>query len=150
MFPTTDLQHLALGAHTEDLRRRAATLGAGGSRQRGRRTGAADLADRRITIRAGRPDDACALVRLAELDCAELPPEPLLVAEIDGVLRAALSRRSGAAIADPFQPTAAAVELLRIRAAQLAGSSRSRSRRLFMRLVTPLSATNRRAAKEAA
>jgi hypothetical protein len=150
MFPTTDLQRLALGAHTDDLRRRAATLGAHRSRQHVGRTGAADLADRRITIRAGRPDDACALVRLAELDSAELPPGPLLVAEIDGVVRAALSRCSGATIADPFQPTAAAVELLRIRAAQLAGNSRSRSRRLFMRLVTPLSAANRNTAKQAA
>jgi hypothetical protein len=87
-----------------------------------------------VTIRHAFPDDALALVRLAALDSAEVPPQPLLVAEMDGELRAALSMRDGTVIADPFHRTAAAVQLLRARAQQLAaepaasGGSRRRTR----------------------
>jgi hypothetical protein len=149
MIPSTDLQRVVLAAHTDDLHRRAATRAARRGRRPAVRTAGGELTDRRITIRAGRPDDVPALVRVAELDSAELPQEPLLVAEIDGVLRAAVSRRSGAVIADPFQPTAAAVELLRLRSAQLGSSSRSRRRRPFSRLVARLAATSHDAAEEA-
>jgi hypothetical protein len=85
-----------------------------------------------VTIRHAFPDDALSLVRLAALDSAEVPRGPLLVAEVDGELRAALSMRDGAVIADPFHRTAAAVQLLRARAeqlaAELAASQRSRRR----------------------
>jgi hypothetical protein len=67
-----------------------------------------------ITIRPEYPDDELALVRLAMLDSAEQPPaRPLLLAEVDGELRVALSLRDGSAIADPFHPTAAILALLR-------------------------------------
>lgn len=72
-----------------------------------------------VTIRHAFPDDALPLVRLAALDSAEVPPPPLLVAEVNGELRAALSLRDGAVIADPFHRTRALVELLSARAAQL-------------------------------
>ena len=85
-----------------------------------------------VTIRDAFPDDALALVRLAALDSSEVPPQPLLVAEMDGELRAALSMSDRTVIADPFHRTAAAVQLLRTRAeqlaAELAASERSRRR----------------------
>jgi hypothetical protein len=81
-----------------------------------------------VTIRDAFPDDALALVRLAALDSAEVPPQPLLVAETNGELRAALSMRDGAVIADPFHRTTAAVQLLRARAEQLAGELAAKQR----------------------
>ena len=71
-----------------------------------------------ILIRRADADDAAELRRLARLDSVGAPPpEPLLVAELDGVIGAALSLTDGSAIADPFKPTANAVELLRVRGA---------------------------------
>jgi hypothetical protein len=101
-----------------------------------------DLAERLLTIRPARTDDAHALVRLAALDCAPRPPEPLLIAEIDGAVRAALSLRTGAVIADPFHPTAAVVELLALRAVQLRGPELSRARRMLMRMTFRLSSAD--------
>jgi hypothetical protein len=72
-----------------------------------------------VTIRPAFPDDAAAVARLAALDSARLPAGPLLIAEVDGVPWAALTLHGGRAIADPFRPTAALVELLRRRAEQL-------------------------------
>jgi hypothetical protein len=72
-----------------------------------------------IVIRFACPEDACALAHLAALDEAPLPPEPLLLAEVGGHIWAALSPRAGAHVADPFQPSADVVELLRQRARQL-------------------------------
>lgn len=66
-----------------------------------------------ITIRPARLDDQLALIRLAALDSADQPPAgPILVAEVDGDIRAALSISDRTAIADPFHPTAAMLELL--------------------------------------
>ena len=64
--------------------------------------------------------DAPALARLAALDSAAPLRGEVLVAEVDGVLRAALSPAEGRAIADPFEPTAELVALLRLRAEQAA------------------------------
>jgi hypothetical protein len=72
-----------------------------------------------VTIRPAFPDDAAALARLAALDSARVPEGPLLLAEVGGEPWAALAPGSGRAIADPFRPTAALVELLRRRAEQL-------------------------------
>jgi hypothetical protein len=67
-----------------------------------------------ITIRPAYADDQLAIQRLADLDSAQaVPPRPLLVAEVDGDLRVALSVHDGTAIADPFYPTAAILGLLR-------------------------------------
>lgn len=73
-----------------------------------------------VTIRPGFPDDAAALARLAALDSQRLPLGPLLLAEIDGEPWAAIALETSRVIADPFRPTAALVDLLRDRAAQLA------------------------------
>ncbi|TMM02910.1 MAG: hypothetical protein E6G05_08605 [Actinobacteria bacterium] len=75
-----------------------------------------------VTIRHAFPDDALALVRLAALDSAEVPSQPLIVAEVNGELRAALSLHDGAVIADPFHRTEPLVELLCSRAAQLSAT----------------------------
>ena len=71
-----------------------------------------------ITIRPAYPDDAAALRRLAALDSALVPRGELLVAEIDGELRVAVSLDDLSAIADPFTRTAEIVELLRSHVAQ--------------------------------
>ena len=74
-----------------------------------------------ITIRLAYADDFTALGRLAALDSAPIPPRPVLLAEVDGELRAALSLRDGSAVADPFHLTNDLVALLRARA--VAGAS---------------------------
>jgi hypothetical protein len=74
-----------------------------------------------VTIRDAFPDDARALQRLAALDSSEIPRAPVLVAEVEGELRAALSLADGAAVADPFHPTVPLVELLVARRQQLIG-----------------------------
>jgi hypothetical protein len=96
------------------------------------------LTTREITIRPTYADDEVALRRLAVLDSAPaVPPAPLLLAEIDGELRAALSLSDASTIADPFFPTADVVELLRVHAAAMerwGARSRRRQRRLGLRL----------------
>jgi len=77
-----------------------------------------------LTIRMGYPDDRAALERLATLDARPLPSEPLVVAEVDGDLWAAVSVRDGGAVADPFQPSGALVDLLQARRAQLPSTAR--------------------------
>jgi hypothetical protein len=88
-----------------------------------------------ITIRPAYGDDDASLVRLAELDSAErLPPMPILLAEVDGELRAALSLADGGAIADPFFPTAHLVALLRAHAKGASMEIRPAARRRAHRL----------------
>jgi hypothetical protein len=72
-----------------------------------------------ITIRLADYQDARALLRLAALDSARVPDGPLLVAETDGELVAAVPLGGGRAIADPFRPTANLVGVLALRAQQL-------------------------------
>ncbi len=70
-------------------------------------------------IRPAYGDDYDALDRLAALDSADhVPARPLLIAEVDGVLGAALSLADGSSIADPFYRSAPLVGLLRTHAAQ--------------------------------
>ncbi len=92
---------------------------------------------RSVTIRPAYPDDASALRRLADLDSAAVPAEPLLVAEVDGQLQVAVSIADRTAIADPFAPTAQLVELVRghIRQTREAPSA---GRRLLSRLAPAL------------
>jgi hypothetical protein len=83
-------------------------------------------AQRSVTLRFGTPADRQPLARLAELDSAAPPAQPVLLAEVDGQLRAALSLTGGAVIADPFHPTADLIDLLRARANQLDAAPRIR------------------------
>lgn len=87
-----------------------------------------------ILIRPAYADDYRSLARLAALDSTDaVPPRPLLLAEVDGTLRAALSLRDGSSIADPFFPTVGLVALLRAHAADGKPAARSRPRRPRLR-----------------
>jgi hypothetical protein len=87
-----------------------------------------------ITIRLATDDDRLGLTRLAALDSAEAaPPGRVLLAEVDGELRAALSLADGSAIADPFHPTLAILELLRTHAAAQSARRERHSLRLRLR-----------------
>jgi hypothetical protein len=82
-----------------------------------------------IVLRVAAPADAAALRRLAQLDSKRLPAGDHLVAERDGVMIAALAQPGGVAIADPFTPSADAVELLREWARARAAAAAARPRR---------------------
>ncbi len=98
-----------------------------------------------LTIRIAGPADAEALDRLAALDSAEELEGEVLLAEVGGELRAAVSLESSRAVADPFHRSADLVSFLRVRAEQLAPCSRGGHRR-----ARPVRAAKRRAALRAA
>jgi hypothetical protein len=77
-----------------------------------------DDAAHAVTIRVAREDDVPALADLAALDGRRIDHHPVLVAEIDGRLAAARDH-DGHAVADPFRPTAALLDLLAVRARQI-------------------------------
>jgi hypothetical protein len=66
-----------------------------------------------VTGRPYLPDDRRPLLRLAALDDRRVPAQPVVLAEVNGRLVAALSERTGEAVADPFEPTAHLVAMLR-------------------------------------
>ena len=74
------------------------------------------MTENTLTIRPADLADLAALDRLAALDTASAPTGDVLVAEVGGELWAAVEVDSGAAIADPFRPSADLVELLRLHA----------------------------------
>jgi hypothetical protein len=77
-----------------------------------------------IVIRHATDADICALADLAILDSREPIVGPALIAEVDGVPRAALATADGSVAADPFAPTAELVELLRLHARSAATAAR--------------------------
>ena len=84
-----------------------------------------------VTIRYARPDDAIALLDLADLDSTHAPHGVVLVAEVGGRLWAAHSVDDGHAVADPFRPSGELAFLLAERARQVqAGAGRAHERRL--------------------
>jgi hypothetical protein len=82
-----------------------------------------------VTVRQSLPADESNLARLAALDSATPLHGPALVAEADSRLLAALPLGSGRPIADPFEPTAELVELLRFHKERLAESRGDRAAR---------------------
>jgi hypothetical protein len=72
-----------------------------------------------IVLRVAGEWDAPRLARLAALDSQRLPAGPLLVAELEGEIWAAMALHGDAVIANPFRPTAALLELLAGRRRQL-------------------------------
>jgi hypothetical protein len=75
-----------------------------------------------LVIRPAGPGDRTRIARLAQLDGKRgLYGDRILIAELDGVPRAALALCGGEVVADPFHPTAALIEVLKLRAAQLSG-----------------------------
>jgi hypothetical protein len=117
-------------AHVDELHRQARAR-----RWPARETGRPAIKLEPVTLRFSFPDDAEALARLAMLDSSEVPPGPLLMAEVAGELRAALSLSTGSVVADPSQPSTEVVELLRARASQLRAERRPRALRVVRRLV---------------
>jgi hypothetical protein len=83
----------------------------------------------RVTLRFGAHADAQPLRALAELDSARVPAGQVLVAEVDGRLRAALPLDGSPPISDPFHRGAELLELLKLRAEQLGRELGSRRRR---------------------
>jgi hypothetical protein len=109
MFPGP-LNFLAAREHNRDLRRAA---------DRGRQVDSGETPVTRVTLRRAGAADANALRVLAELDSSVAPTGPVLIAEVDGRLRAALPLDGAPALADPFHRGAELIELLRMRAGQL-------------------------------
>lgn len=66
-----------------------------------------------FVIRPAGASDAPALRRLARLDDRRVPHGDLVLAQVGGEIRAAVSIRDGAVIADPWTPTAGIVDALR-------------------------------------
>jgi hypothetical protein len=86
-----------------------------------------------ITIRRAHPEEP-GVLRIAALDSSRVPNAPLLVAEVDGQIRAARSIYGNDTIADPFFPTADLVELLGVHAERVARFNRpSLLKRLALR-----------------
>ncbi|MBA3327657.1 MAG: hypothetical protein H0T43_05085, partial [Solirubrobacterales bacterium] len=77
-----------------------------------------------IVIRHATAADAAPLRDLAVLDSQASLTGPALIAEVDGVLRAALDLDDERVVADPFTRTADLVALLRLRARRLAALDR--------------------------
>jgi hypothetical protein len=110
-------------ANVDDLRRAALA--------RGRALPSAHPAravpvDASVTLRFASAADQTRLERLAALDSSTCPAPPVLLAEVDGQLLAALALSDGAVVADPFSPTLDLIDLLCARARQLEGNSRTR------------------------
>jgi hypothetical protein len=77
------------------------------------------------TIRPATRADDRVLERLAALDSRRPLTGEILVAEKDGSIAAGLSLADGRVAADPFRPTADALDLLRARAASLDAVTRT-------------------------
>jgi hypothetical protein len=90
-----------------------------------------------VVIRTADAGDVLALMNLSDLDSQPLPAGRVLVAEVDGQIRAALSVESGRVIADPFQSTVNLRALLRLRADQLQSSSNRRGGLLGLLAMRP-------------
>ena len=88
-----------------------------------------------VEIRSSSRSDAAALAALARRVGEPRPPEPCLVAVVDGSICAAISLRGGPVIAHPATAGTGVAGLLRLRAAEevarrQTGEQRARSRRL--------------------
>jgi hypothetical protein len=90
-----------------------------------------------VTIRWATPADTDALLALAELDDAAVPPAPVLLAFVGDELWAALSLRTEALISDPFRPSAGVAALVRDRARHLTVPETGQPRRRLRRLLLP-------------
>jgi hypothetical protein len=71
-----------------------------------------------ITIRRSTTGDEAAVARIAALDSGSVPEGEAMLAFVGGELRAVLPFDGGRPLADPFQPTAEVVELLRFSVAR--------------------------------
>jgi hypothetical protein len=94
------------------------------------------MPDDALTIRAATPHDLQTVARLARLDSHAPLRGAALLAERHAVPVAAIALTSGSVVADPFQATAEAVHLLRLRRYRLLrqGGDVGRVRSLLGRL----------------
>jgi hypothetical protein len=122
---SSHFHHAFAQARVHELRRAGAARSAGPSRHRPARSGPAITT---VTLRLGGSADTDELARVAQLDSAAPPAQPVLLAEAAGQLLAAVSLVDGTVVADPFHRTADLVDLLRARARQLHGATRARRR----------------------
>lgn len=91
-----------------------------------------------VSIRRSTAGDREAVAALARLDGAPPPDgDEYLLAEEDGVLRAARPLAGGRAIADPFHSTADLVAMLELRATRLAPDDAPTARRRGLRSRAP-------------
>jgi hypothetical protein len=95
-----------------------------------------------VTIREATAADEESLRVLAERDSSKIPARPLVIGEVDGEIRAAMSVANGATIADPFRRTADVLALVHARADQLR-SRRSRRPRVIARTPVPATTSQR-------
>jgi hypothetical protein len=72
-----------------------------------------------VTIRLAADADRAAIERLAARDSRRAPGGPLLLAEREGTVEAAISVQTGEVVADPFRRTAEIVDLLRCHAGEV-------------------------------
>jgi hypothetical protein len=88
-----------------------------------------------LAIRRGHPSDAAELRSLAALDSARPLTGDTVVAVVDGRVVAAVSLHDGRVVADPFEPTADIVHMLRMHTA--GGRSRAARPRLKVPRLAP-------------
>jgi hypothetical protein len=86
-----------------------------------------------IVIRQTRPTDTDELRLVAQRDSQPVPDGEMLVAIVNGEIRAAISLSTGEVIADPFHPTEQLVRMLALRRSQMHGEV-ARPRRGLRRL----------------
>lgn len=94
--------------------------------RRGRDT--AGMTSSSLVLRPATTADAADLERLAALDSARPLTGEVVLASVDGELRAALSLETGRAVADPFHPSLELVPLLRAAAGERPARRRLRRR----------------------
>jgi len=87
-----------------------------------------------LAIRYATPDDADAIVRLAQLDSSRPPRGVVLLAEVGDVLWAAISLDDYHLVADPFKPSGELAFLLAQRARDLRRTERGDQRRRLPRV----------------
>jgi hypothetical protein len=83
-----------------------------------------------IVIRPARPTDEGAVRLVAQRDSRVAPEGELLIADVGGEVRAAISLTTGEVVADPFQRTEELVRVLALRRAQLRHENRRPERGL--------------------
>jgi hypothetical protein len=89
-----------------------------------------------VVIREATEADRAAVARVAQRDSSAAPAGEVLVAESSGEIRAAIEVDGAVAVADPFQPSAELLDLLRARVGQI---RRARRRPLRILARTPVS-----------
>ena len=94
-----------------------------------------------VTIRWSLPEDAHTVEILAEIDESPVPSGPLLLAFVGEELWVALSPSTGAAVSDPFRPSADVTVLVLERARQLTVPELRRRRARVRRFPQALAAS---------